>query len=104
VTERPSITLIQRVPDAAWFERLIREWKGDPWPVKVAAFASHLRGNLSPNADAVLVDGPTLKAVLEAALPGTGYVDALRSINGVSPSSWRRGCQRMLESLKEVGL
>ena len=111
---RPVITLVQRVPDAAWFERQIRAWDGKffgPRLVEdtdVVGLASHLRGNMSVNADAVLVDGPTLRAVLDGALGG--YTDpqyhargcGLRASLSNRCTCWRADAKAMLESLKEA--
>ena len=94
-TEHLAITLVQRVPDAAWFERQIRATDPhiDVLPdLYVGALAAHLRGNLSVNTDAVLVDGPTLLAMLEGVV----------APNRADRAGWRAPAEAMLESLKEA--
>ena len=104
-TERPAITLVQPVPDAAWFERQVAEWQADAaWEV---SFGSHLRGNLSPNADAVLVDGPTLKDILDQVFLNTGSDSHSRDCGMRASLSnpctcWRAKAKAMRDSLKGV--
>ena len=116
-TNRPAITLVQPVPDAAWFERQIWVWRTPMFPgiskpvlneVDVVELACHLRGNLSVNRDAVLVDGPTLREVLVGALAsGTDeWNHAYGCTMNDNPSNpctcWRATAKAMLESLKEA--
>ena len=111
-TERPAITLVQRVPDAEWFERQIRVWDGrffGPPLVEdtdVIGLAAHLRGNMSVNADAVLVDGPTLWRMLHDALEAAPYRHSygcgMEACFQNPCTCWRAKAGAMLQSLKEA--
>ena len=95
--QRPFITLVQRVPDAAAIERQIGQWyQDDRWRMDLA---SHLRGNLAANADAVLVDGPTLRDVLEKGLAASQLQHEWYCAK-VPCTCWRAKAKAMLESLK----
>ncbi len=116
-----AITVVQRVPDAAWFERQIAVFSYAPgldttrYAMSyqhthldyVRALAARLRGNLSVNADAVLVDGPTLRDVLDAALAcqaphNHAYGCGMNASYSNPCTCWRAKAEAMLESLKEV--
>jgi len=104
-TQRPSITLVQRVPDAAWFERQILVHKlGDMFVLDAPTLAEHLAGNVAgANADAVQVDGPTLQMILHGALE-QGRYDHARDCGMMASLSnrctcWRAKAKAMLGSL-----
>lgn len=109
-TERPAITLVQRVPDAAWFEERILAWHGTAswlWAGAHKSLAADLRGNLSPNKDAVLVDGPTLRSILDGVFANTGFENhasncGMRASLSNPCTCWRAPGFAMKESLKEV--
>lgn len=112
--QRAPITLVQPVPDAAWFAGAIDVWDAGQRYLprtpdnEVESLACHLRGNLSVSADALLVDGPTLWDILDGALTGHtapeyhGWGCGIRASLSNPCTCWRANARAMLESLAEA--